>query len=110
MHAEGKKVTQTRKTADNEREGVLYLNSRSKRHNMYSNFKIEASSFFVKLIHHVDQHQAELVKKSGNRKQFKNTLKTIVARSGAKINTFKIFTVYFGTFVLRYKAKKDIKT
>jgi len=35
MHAESKKATQTSKAADNEREGVLYLNSWSKRH-MYS--------------------------------------------------------------------------
>ena len=30
MHAEGKKATQTCKAADNEREGVLYLNTLSK--------------------------------------------------------------------------------
>ena len=32
MHAESKKATQTSKAADNEREGVLYLNPLSKAH------------------------------------------------------------------------------
>ena len=41
-----------------------------------------------------------------NREQFKNTLKTVLACSGAEINTFKVFTVYFGNFV-RYQAKKS---
>jgi hypothetical protein len=55
MHAEGKKATQTSKAADNEREGVLYLNSLSQaitciqfeiRH-LFKIVLIEASSFFV---------------------------------------------------------------
>jgi hypothetical protein len=54
MHAEGKKATQTSKAADNEREGVLYLNPLSKaitctQFEIRHLFKIEASSFFVKL-------------------------------------------------------------
>jgi hypothetical protein len=54
MHAEGKKATQTSKAADNEREGVLYLNSLSKaitctQFEIRHFFKIEASSFFVSL-------------------------------------------------------------
>ena len=59
MHAEGKKATQTSKAADNEREGVLYLNPHSKaitcaQFEIRHLFKIEASSFFVKLklVHH----------------------------------------------------------
>ena len=55
MHAEGKKATQTSKAADNEREGVLYLNPLSKaitftQFEIRHLFKIEVSSFFVKLI------------------------------------------------------------
>ena len=60
MNAEGKKATQTSKAADNEREGVLYLNPLSKaitctQFETRHLFKIEASSFFVKLklVHHV---------------------------------------------------------
>jgi len=54
MHAEGKKATKTSKAADNEREGVLYLNSLSKaitcmQFDIRHLFKIVASSFFVKL-------------------------------------------------------------
>jgi len=49
MHAEDKKATQTSKAADNEREGVLYLNSLSKAitctFEMMHLFKVEASSF-----------------------------------------------------------------
>ena len=59
MHAEGKKATQTSKAADNEREGVLYLNPLSEpitftQFEIRHLFKIEASSFFVKLklVHH----------------------------------------------------------
>jgi len=48
MHAEGKKATQTSKAADNEREGVLYLNSLSEaitcnQFGIKHFFKIEAS-------------------------------------------------------------------
>jgi len=54
MHAEGKKATQTSKAADNERKGVLYLNSLSKatctQFEIRHLFKVEGSSFFVKLI------------------------------------------------------------
>ena len=51
MHAEGKKATQTSKAADNEREGVLYLNPPSEaitcsQFEIRLLFKIEASSFF----------------------------------------------------------------
>ncbi len=50
MHAEGKKATQTSKAADNEREGVPYLNPLSKaiactQFEIRHLFKIEASSF-----------------------------------------------------------------
>jgi len=50
MHAEGKKATQTSKAADNEREGVLYLNPLSKeitckQLEIRHLFKIEVSSF-----------------------------------------------------------------
>jgi len=59
MHAEGKKATQTSKAADYEREEVLYLHPLSKaitytQFEIRHLFKIEASSFFVKLklVHH----------------------------------------------------------
>jgi len=50
MHAEGKKATQTSKAADNEREGVLYLNPLSKaiactQFEIRHLFKIEAHHF-----------------------------------------------------------------
>jgi len=54
MHAEDKKATQTSKAADNEREGVLYLNPLSEaitcsQFEIRHHFKIEASYF--KLVH-----------------------------------------------------------
>ncbi len=54
MHAECKKATQTSKAADNEREGVLYLNPLNKaitctQFEIRHLIKIEVSSFFAKL-------------------------------------------------------------
>jgi hypothetical protein len=48
MHAEGKKATQTSKAADNERKGVLYLNSLSK--------AITCSEFEIRHLFKIEAH------------------------------------------------------